>query len=250
MRFPIGLSVVDQRDIPPGLAVFSENLGGGAREFGVSVMMNLAKEHPDVKLRYYSVTELEDEVWSKVRNYFPEARAEEVLKGLKIKSFSESYFRRSIVPLRWLGLSSAGSLTGRKDVLKEISEAFEDVEDNSFVFFDSLTDLVRLVGVEMEWKDLIDFLKGLRKVCRRSDSIFAFHYTLNASREREDELLDQFDIVIDFELSYEKGELKRWMFFRKFVGVMPFLEREKVSRFEVSLDPFVGVVISKVHRVI
>jgi hypothetical protein len=66
---------------------------------------------------------------------------------------------------------------------------------------------------------------------------------------REEELLDQADAIFVFEWQMEKEAITRWMYFRKFLGVLPILEREKIARYSVKIDPSQGFVISKLLRV-
>ena len=249
MKVRFGVDVIDEHEIPSTVAVFTENVGGCAREFAITAM-RLSSQNENVRSYYFSVTDAVEEVKDKISLTFPKENPESVLENVEIVSFAEAYFEKSAIPMRWIGgKEMLESMRERRGIMGEIINAFDNIEENSFIFFDSLTDLVRLVGFEIKWRDLIDFIKGLKKVCKRKESIVAFHYS-KLPNERENELLDQFDIVVDFELSYERGEMRRWMYIRKFSGLMPFIERSGISRFEVKLDPFVGAVISRVHRVI
>ncbi len=247
MRVRFGIDIIDEQEIPPTVAVFTENVGGCAREFAITVMRH---SRESVRSYYFSLTDSIGEIRDKISLTFPKENSEDILNEISAVSFASSYFRRSAIPLRWIDEDERlENLREKRSVMEDVIEAFDGVDSDSFVFFDSLTDLVRLVDTEIKWRDLIDFVKGLRKVCRRKNLLVAFHYT-SPSHERENELLDQFEIVLDFELSYEKGEMRRWMYVRKFAGIMPFIERSGISRFEVKLDPFIGAVISRVHRVI
>lgn len=40
------------------------------------------------------------------------------------------------------------------------------------------------------------------------------------------------------------------MYFRKFLGGLPVLEREQIARYSIRIDPVQGFVISKIRRVI
>ena len=247
MKIRFGVDIIDEQEIPPTVAVFTENVGGCAREFAITAMRH---SQNSVRNYYFSLTNSVEEIKEKIALTFPKEDSEEIVKKIRAISFEHSYFRGSIIPLRWIDAAEKlENLKEKRSILEDLIVAFDGVERNSFVFFDSLTDLVRLVNLEIRWKDLIDFIKSLKKLCRKKDVLAAFHY-VNSSHERESELLDQFEIVLDFELSYEKGELRRWMYVKKFAGIMPFIERSGVSRFEIKLDPFIGAIVSRVHRVI
>ncbi len=66
---------------------------------------------------------------------------------------------------------------------------------------------------------------------------------------KEEEILEQADGVVVFEWKIEKEILSRWMYFRKFLGIMPFIERERIAKYNIRLDPS-GVILSKMVKVV
>ena len=257
-RFPTGIEIVDEKigGMYPGTAVLLEMVGAGGREFAINVLMRSAERDPPSELHYISVTDTPEEIVRNIRLTFPEASQElmnTLLNRLEITSLAGLYFRKSIVPIRWVTdrKMCLEELKCEADLLVELAETVEKCGEGSFIFLDSLSDLVRLVGRRIEWPDLVDLMKGMKKLCIKKNMLLMSLLTSEMLEEgKEGELLDQADAVFVFEWQIEKEAMSRWMYFRKFLGILPLLEREQIARYSIRIDPIQGFVISKIRRVI
>ncbi|NOY11597.1 MAG: hypothetical protein GXO67_05875, partial [Archaeoglobi archaeon] len=231
----------------PGLVYVLEAPGAGGREFAYS-MLHRNRERERFVI---SITATEKDVRREVQLMYPEI-GQSVLEGVRIVSLAELYFQDSIIPMKWVsGKASAESLRRRDDILSGLIKTLDSLEDGSVVVLDSVTDLVRLSGRRLEWEDIVDLLNGLRKIGLRKDCVILALLTSSVlDPGRENELLSSSDGIAVFEWVEEKGSLSRWMHFRKLLGIMPMLEREKVSRLQIRTDPRVGFAVTTYERVI
>lgn len=254
-KFPLGIDFLDRQigGVYPGLIILHEMVGAGGKEFAITSLLNNSSADVPSEILYLSVTQDEKEVIRGIKLAFPEAHHEKLLKRLRIESLAEAYFEDSIVPLRWIGGKlSIEKLRGKKrNILSEFGGIIEECQEGSLIFLDSLTDLTRLAKKRIRWEDLIDMVKGVKKLCIEKNLLLMALLTANVvEKEREEELLDQADGVLVFEWEVEKESVKRWLYFRKFLGVLPFLERERVVKYDVRIDPALGFTISRIMRVV
>jgi len=258
IKIPTGIEFFDKQigeGLHPGLVFLVEEVGAGGREFALtSVCKNVnAKEYPSEVL-YTSISSSPEEIKRDIALTFPNARLEGVLDSIKIRSFAEFYFSRSIIPISWVtekkpSLKSLGE--GEKDLLPELVGTFGEVSEGCLIFLDSLSDLVRLTRTRISWSDLVDFAKGLRKLCVKKDILMLSLLTKDMlEKSYEEELLDQADGVLIFEWEAEKEAITRWMYIRKLLGILPLLEKDKIAKYSVRIDPAEGFTISRFVRVI
>jgi KaiC/GvpD/RAD55 family RecA-like ATPase len=256
IRIPTGIEFFDKQiegGLYPSMIFLIEEVGAGGREFALtSVCKNArAKEYPREVL-YISISSSPDEVVRDISLAFPQARLEDVLNSIKIKSLAELYFGKSIIPLSWITdkKPSLKSLKEReKDPLSELVRVCDEVKEGSLVFLDSLSDLVRLTRARISWNDLIDLMKGLRKLCIKKNLLLISLLTKGMlERSFEEELLDQADCVLVFEWEVEKEAINRWMYIRKLVGILPILEKDKIAKYSVRIDPVEGFTVSRFVR--
>ena len=257
-KFPTGIEIVDSKigGMYPGSAILLEMVGAGGREFAINSLIKNCETDPPSELHYVSITDTPEEVIRNIKLTFPEADQKllnGLLKKLQITSLAPAYFRKSIVPMRWVtdrGLS-IDELKYEADIMAKLAETVEGCEEGSLILLDSLSDLVRLVGKRIEWSDLVDLMKGFKKLCIKKNMLLLSLLTSGVlNTGREEELLDQADAVFIFEWQIEKETMSRWMYFRKFLGVLPVLEKEQIARYSIRIDPIQGFVISKIRRVI
>ncbi len=258
IRIPTGIEFFDKQigeGLHPGLVLLVEEVGAGGKEFALtSVCKNAnAVEYPRDVL-YISISSSPEEVRRDIELTFPHARLEGALDSIKIRSFVEFYFSRSIVPISWVAekrpsLKSLGE--GEKDLLPELVGAFDEVNEGSLIFLDSLSDLVRLTRTRISWSDLVDLTKGLRKLSIKRNVLLLSLLTKDMlEKSHEEELLDQADGVLIFEWEAEKEAITRWMYIRKLLGILPLLEKDKIAKYSVRIDPAEGFTISRFVRVI
>ncbi len=248
--YRLGIEFLDNQigEVLPGLIVLHENVGAGGREFAVTSLMNNAKA--GVETNYIAVAKTDEEVRWEIANVFPSADTSELLSKLRIFSLAKYYFKDSIVPIYWID-ERAGIevLKGQKNVLVKLVDVFNEIE-SGIVFLDSLTDLAR-ASKRLGWENLIDLVRGLRSICVKREVLLMCLLTAGVlERGQEEELLDQADAVIVFEWTAEKDSIMRWMYFRKFLGVLPKIESERIVKYNVKIDPAAGFTISRVMRVL
>ncbi len=247
-KVPTGVEFFDSRigGVYPGtLVILLEEVGAGGTEFAMTAIAN------NESSCYVSLTKTEEDFRREMRLYFPEREdVEELIERIDFKSFAEVYFSRSIVPLSWI--SAVPSLRmGERGILKGLIEFFEGCNDYSVCFLDSLSDLVRLCGEEISWRDLIDFIMGVKMFVRRKGMVLYTTLVKDVLEYgRQEELLSKADGVIVFQWREEELSRKRIMFIKKLLGVLPMLEREGVEMYETRMDPIKGFTISNVVRII
>lgn len=97
----------------------------------------------------------------------------------------------------------------------------------------------------------IDLLKGFKAICIKKNILLLALLTSNVlDRGLEEELFETADGVIVFEWFVERDTITRWMYFRKMLGIMPILEKERVSKYSTKIDPAQGFTISRIMRVL
>lgn len=242
---PTGLEFLDKQigGFHEGLVVLYENSGAGAKEFALTLLFNNAKKY---ELSYVAIAKTKEEVQREIRLSFPEMKRE---ADIKIISLAEYYFKDSIVPMKWISEKSVlGVLKEEKNVLSKLVEIFDEI--TGIVVLDSITDLAR-VSKKLGWETLIDLLKGFKAICIKKNILLLALLTSNVlERGLEEELFETADGVIVFEWSIERDTITRWMFFRKMLGIMAILEKEKVLKYNTKIDPAQGFTISRIMRVL
>ncbi|OYT26818.1 MAG: hypothetical protein B6U95_07025 [Thermofilum sp. ex4484_82] len=252
MKFPTGIEMLDQQvgGVYEGLIILLEEVGAGGKEFAVTSLMKNSDK--DLDLRYVSITQTREEVLRDLKIMFPEAEVSRLLEKLNVISLAEIYFRRSIVPIRWIAERrlSVKELKGEEDILTQLANVVEDCS-NGIIFLDSLTDLTRLTHDRISWNDLIDLIKGFRKLCIKREILMMLLLTKDVlEKSREEEILDQADGVFVFEWQIEKDIITRWLYFKKFLGILPILEKEGIVKYSARIDPGAGYTITRLLRVI
>lgn len=242
---PTGIEFLDKQigGLHEGLVILYENSGAGAKEFALTMLLNNENKYD---LNYLAIAKTNEEVKREIKLSFPESRKE---VEINIISLAEYYFKDSIVPMRWITeKASFEMLKEERNVLSKLIEVFDNVR--GIVFLDSITDLAR-VSRKFGWEALIDLLKGFKAVCiRRGILLLGLLTSSVLQRSLEEELFETADGVIVFEWIAEKDTITRWMFFRKMLGIMPILERERVLKYSTKIDPTQGFTISRIMRVL
>ncbi|MEM2176518.1 MAG: hypothetical protein QXN34_04215 [Archaeoglobaceae archaeon] len=226
-----------------GLVILYEDSGAGGKEFALTMLINNANNFP---LNYVAISKTAEEVRREIKLSFPEMGKE---VQINIFSLSEYYFKDSVVPMRWISEKSALEILKEgKNILTKLAELFDTLK--GIVFLDSITDLARVsrkLGIEV----LIDMLKGLRSLCLRKGVLLMCLLTSNVlERGLESEIFEIADGIIVFEWVAEKDTITKWMFFRKMLGIMPILEKERILKYSTKVDPAQGFTISRIIRVL
>ena len=255
-RFPTGIEFFDKQTggLYPGLVILLEEVGAGGREFALSMIFRGAEKY--FKASYIALSSSVEEVINDSKLSFPEApesRLKELEEKVKIISLAEHYFESSIVPYWWISSEKPTLKSLRKkdsNILEELVNVCDAIEDESLVFVDSMSDLVRLTREKISWNDLIDFVKGMRKLCVKRNILTLTTLTRGMlEKGKEEELMDQADGAILFEWEIHKEGITRWMYIRKLLGVLPVLEKKKISKYSIRIDPSEGFTISQLVRI-
>jgi|Deesub1362A_J573_1020465.scaffolds.fasta_scaffold00078_112 archaellum biogenesis ATPase FlaH len=258
MKFQTGIGVFDTYTggIYPGLLLLVEEVGAGGREFAFTTIMNLIKSGKTSDIYYISMTLSDAEVKRELKLAFPDSEGDWIEKP-RIISFAKEYFARTIVPLSWVTEEkvSLASLRPDEKLLEKLVNLFDRIPDRSILIIDSLTDLMRkteiMGGDEIKWSDLVDFFTGIRKLIINKDMLVYVLLTKNViEKSKEEEILNTANGVIFFEWNIEKDVIKRSMYIRKLTGSLPFLEKQKIMKYDVTIDPAEGFIISRLLRVI
>jgi len=249
MGFKTGIDVIDRHGgLPSGLIFVVEEPGSGGKEFSYSVMMRNADREPSI----ISIVSGDEEVVREIGEVYPSKR-EEMKERIKIFSLAEEYFRDSIVPMRWVSDRSPmlEDLKREGSFVKGLIEAFDSISSNSVSLIDSINDIARVAGEKLSWKDVIDLFFGIRKIAIKKDSLILAILTSDVlEKKRENEILSNSDGIIEFFWEAERGEINRWMRVLKLHGILSHLERERIFRFQVRIDPLSGFTVTQYERVI
>lgn len=256
MRFPTGIEFFDEQTggFYPGVVILLEEVGAGGREFALSMMYRGAEK--TFKATYIALSSSVEEVINDSKLSFPEAsedRLKELEEKVSIVSLAEHYFENSIVPYWWIS-SKKPSLESfsKKDsgILEDLVNVYDGLEEECLVYMDSMSDLVRLTREKISWNDLIDLVKGIRKLCIKRNILTLTTLTKDIlEKGREEELIDQADGAIVFEWEVRKEGVTRWMYIRKLLGILPILEKKKISKYSIRIDPHEGFIISQLVRI-
>ncbi|MFP4558262.1 MAG: RAD55 family ATPase [Archaeoglobaceae archaeon] len=254
-KFPTKLDFLDDKieGFYPGFVILHGVVGAGSTEFALTFLMNNSDSDEEVNLYYIAIAKTKEEVLREIKLVFPEEKSKRLIDNLNVITLAEDYFKGSIVPLRWISdrKLTMNELKSGRDILTSLAETVEQCEEKSIILMDSITDLARIAGERIKWNDLVDLINGLKKICVNNDTLMLSLLTSDAlEKEKEEELMDQGDGVLIFEWSMQEDSIERWLYFRKFTGILPLLEQEGILKYNVSIDPELGFTISNTVRVI
>lgn len=244
--FLTGVDAIDRHGgLKPGLIYVMESPGAGGREFIYSLLFKNENANPVV----VTLTSTVEEVGREIELTYPALF--EKFGELRVESMADLYFRDSIVPLKWVIGEEELPLKRGESFLEKLVRVFDSIPGGSILFLDSVTDLVRMAGRGVEWPDVVDLMLGIRKLSIRKGSLTLALITSGVlGVGEENEILAGSDGIAVFEWVDERGGMSRWMHFRKLAGIMGYLEREKISRFRIRIDPQSGFSVTQYERVI
>ncbi len=250
MGFATGIEVIDRYGgLKEGFVYILEEPGAGGREFAFNVLV----KNRGNKKEIITLTKNQGEVFREIESIFPKESSMVLKDGIQVISLEKFYFWDSIVPRRWLGENdfTIFDLKREGEVVQEFMRVFDDVEENSVVIIDSVTDLYRASQNEIETNEFIHLMIGLRKLSiRRNILVFGLLTTDVIEKNIQNQILAESDGIILFHWENQRGLAGKWVHFMKLTGLMPFLEREKVTRLQIKIDPVAGFVVSQYERVV
>jgi len=275
-RVPFGISRLDRMiggGAPAGSAVLlASEVGAGGREFlhTTAAMNGLA--HADEELfelyygdlgeeatlpssvQYLSFTDDREAIVEEMQYTLDDDIVEAAIEEIEFEDLSQEYFQLSPVPSEWYAgktadIHSLGDDHDRRDVLDAIGEYLTETADDSVVVIDSVTDLISAASEEMDWTDITQLIKGLRKAAQRWGGLVVL---LVALETLEDTQLGRLMEATDgsFLCEWETGgsERARTMVVKEFRGVLSRLEEEEIIQFETEIHD-VGFDISDVRKI-
>ncbi len=266
--------------IPVGsLVLMLTDEGAGAQEFAFTsaAKLSLVRDKPDMKqfafgdfyshmqfpkqVTYVSISRARTDVQLEIDASFDPDLADAFKRHVRFMDFSPSFFHGSGVPAHWLQLVDA----------KEDEYAFDEDEDDvrfydptgtllidvveesakdGMVYIDALTDMV--INHKMDNQDMMMVLKGMRRVLHewRGVIFFILHKGVLPPME-ETRFKDCFDAVMNFEwiVSPTSSKRQRYLYFEKFGGVLPILNREDIVRFSTEISYSSGFVVVNAERI-
>ncbi|MCW7076139.1 hypothetical protein DRN98_02210 [Methanosarcinales archaeon] len=228
-------------------------VGSGHYEFAYTSMIALSNQKKNVC--YISMTRSRDDILDEVRTSFANLEPGDI----EIRDISESYFRRSQIPLSWITDNNDHTLNLLKDagrdreLLKEIVECLDEKNvSERLVIIDSLTSLLRAYSDASDWGEFIKFLQGLQRVSKRWGGLVYLMLTSNIfEKALEEEVADVVDGVLSFRWSDTRsGARNRLMSINKFRGELSRLDEEDIVNFEVNISPYDGLSLIPIRQIL
>jgi len=266
-RIPTGVSDFDtmiQGGFPAGSVILLiGDIGAGQREFAYTSASKLAmvKDNPEMfdfllgyackkeelpeNIFYISFSKSAEDIIREVKSAFNESFYKALESQMKFRDFSRTYFRNSIVPVKWSGDGSSLFSSGKTTPLLESLVNFLDENaENSLVIVDSLTDLV--ISKQVDIIELATLLRGMQRQSKKWGGIIYLLMTKDiVDSEKEILLKDSVDGVLVFEWThtYRSSSRRRHMYVEEFTSLLPHLEAERIARFNTEINTTSGFVV-------
>ena len=271
MRIPTSVSAFDSivnGGIPSGsVVILAGEPGAGNVEFSYTSAAKLSIARKDKMFRslmiedakdiyipegttYISFSKSREEVMRAVDITFNEDLAKAMKDNLIFKDFSIEYFKNSIVPRKWVSEDVSEFFKRKGELLKEFVKFVDENSDRRLVIVDSLTDLA--ISPRINLRDLVDVIKALRRNAKKWNSVIYLLLTLGIIDKRDENMLfDSVDGVMLFEwhASHKYSKRYRYMYVLKFVGLISWLEEEKIARFNTMLNRKNGFVVVDTEKI-
>jgi len=196
------------------------------------------------EIHYITFSRSERDILEEVKISFNQDYYDAIEEDLKFKDFSNSYFRRTMVPNSWTRDNHKPTLFSDEsdsDILEDLVHFLEENAPDNMIVIDSLTDLLTNTSIEND--KLVTVIKGMRRASKKWGGVIYLLLSKGIiDRSMEYLLIDSVDGVMSFEWSKSRHTSKRqrYMFLEKFMSVLPHLKREKIARFTAEVTDFSG----------
>ncbi|MGM0405172.1 MAG: RAD55 family ATPase [Thermoplasmatota archaeon] len=265
-KIPTGVSDLDsiiKGGLPAGSVVLLlTEIGAGGLEYlytSSAKLLRVKKSPRDVSIilgdeckgsilpeevYYITFSRSQQDILEEVKISFNQDYYDAIEEDLNFKDFSNSYFRRTMVPNSWTRENHQPSLFGDEsdsNILEDLVDFLEENAPGNMVVIDSLTDLLTNTSIEND--KLVTVIKGMRRASKKWGGVIYLLLTKGImDRSTEYLLIDSVDGVMSFEWSKSRHTSKRqrYMFLEKFMSVLPHLKREKIARFTAEVTDFAG----------
>lgn len=235
------------------------DVGSGSHEFLYTSISktNIAKKFSKDRdivfpenIHYLSFSKSKEDILQEIRYSFAEEHLNSIQNSLNFHDFSELYFHKTIIQLTNLFsiMKKERTIEKEEDKIRILAEFFEGNARNNVIIVDSLTDLLI---TSLQFNEIIAFLKGIQRASKEWNGIIYFLLTKEiVERNREELISDTVDGVIVFNWS-GLGSIKRRrdVYIKKFRGLMPQMEQEKIAKLEVKITPKIGFEVSNVRMI-
>lgn len=270
-HMPTGLSTLDpvfDGGIPPGSVVLLKgDIGSGKDEFAYSSMIFLShlmtNQQSDGRviipkeIRYITVTKRKESILREISQSFHLDLLSNIEK-IKFDDLSDIFFDTSLVPITWYSEYDdiIERMSARRKIhdnlLTTLSFTLDEVEEQSMIIIDSLTEIATQYIAAGNWPDLSAYLRGMQRVSKKWNTTFYLLLTKGIlSPYQEIEVADAMDAVIHFKWEESSSaKRQRVLYIEKFRGVMIHLEDRDLVKFAVKITSERGFEVSNIRVVI
>ena len=270
-HMPTGLSTLDpvfDGGIPPGSVILLKgDIGSGKVEFAYSSMIHLShlmgNDDPNGKvvipkeIRYITVTKRKESILREISQSFHSDLLSDIEK-IGFDDLSDIYFDTSLVPISWYSEYDdiIERMTARRKIhdnlLTTLSFTLDEVQEQSMVIIDSLTEIATQYIAAGKWPDLSAYLRGMQRVAKKWNTTFYLILTKGILNQyQEIEVADAMDAVVHFKWEESSSaKRQRVLYIEKFRGVMIHLEDRDLVKFAVKITPERGFEVSNIRVVI
>ena len=244
------------------------DIGAGQTEFAMTsaAKLSMVKETPQSaafmlgpgkdatlpdKICYITFVRSREEVLGEIKAAFNEDFYNAFARTVEFKDFSDSYFRKTMVPRTWAGESSSIFSSGSSDnVLEELVSYLDQNAPHSMIVIDSLTDLVLNSNIDIN--DLVAVLRGMQRIAKKWNGVVYLVLTndiMDAKKQRM--VMDSVDGSLVFEWSRfaNSSKRQRYMYVEKFISLLPHLDKERIARFATVVTAQSGLVVIDTERI-
>jgi KaiC/GvpD/RAD55 family RecA-like ATPase len=272
-RIPTGVADFDaiiKGGFPAGSVVLLlGEMGAGQVEFVLTSAskLSMVKDYPESanfllgrggkngylpnKICYISFSRSQEDILQELNASFNPEFYESFEKNVIFKDFSDTYFRKTMVPKSWSGDdASIFSSKGEENILESLVSFLDENAPDSLVIIDSITDLV--VSANIEISDLVSVLRGMQRVAKKWNGIVYLVLTKDILDETKQRMImDSVDGSLVFEWSKFSSSSKRqrYIYVEKFMSLLPHLEKERIARFATVVTAQSGLVVIDTERI-
>lgn len=256
-----------------GIESFDLNIGGGFPQGSVILLLgdvgagnseflytsisktNIARKFtkekdivfPD-KIHYLSFSKSKEDILQEVQYSFTEEHFNSIQNSLNFHDFSDLYFNKTIIHLTKLSFAMKKERIEDNEI-KILANFFDENAKDNVIIIDSLTDL--LTSPHLHFNDILAFLKVVQRMAKNWGGIIYFLLTKDILEKNKEELIaDVVDGVIVFSWSgLGSTKRRRDVYIKKFRGLMPRMEQEKIAKLEVKITPKTGFEVANVRMI-
>ena len=273
-RIPFGINRLDATlsgGAPRGSVVLlTGEAGAGAREFMYTSAVMNGTAYTDQELfdlhygqraenavlpgeiHYISFTDNYDQFEQDVELSMEDDLARAGLERVNFNSLANSYFRTSPVPRDWYvdEDSTRSRYPGEQQNLVNLTgDILNECAPGNLVVIDSLSDLVSATGEQLEWPDIVYFVKGLRRIAQEWGGLILLHVDHKTLTDTEQgQLIDSCSGALRFQWSTGGSVLARTLMLKSFRGILSQIDEDDLVEFEAELGDS-GFSVSDVRKI-